>query len=148
MQEILMVLLAAAAFVIVFSLFWAAIVWLISRLSGWARLARQYPAVGPVAGDVFHWCSARFGLLSSHRSCLTVTVSPRGVHMQPVIFFQMGHNPIFIPWTAVLQFERDKIWLISCVRLRIKNTDNGRSTSIVIYGRGVVESLVQHFPGE
>jgi hypothetical protein len=145
MQETTITLIVIVGFVIVFPLFWMAIVWLISRMSGWARLARQNPARGPITGDVFRWCSARIRFLSSYQNCLTVTVSSAGIHMQPVIFFRIGHDPIFISWKAVRNIDRQNNWLFPAIRLALENSDIGAPTAIVFYGRCVVENLERHY---
>ncbi len=145
MQETTIAMFAIGAFVIVFPLFWSAIVVLISRLSGWADLARQYPADGPVAGEVFRWCSARIRFLSSYSNCLTVTVSPDGIHIQPVILFRMGHAPLLLPWDAITALDRNSSWLIASARLQITDKDARDPTTLVLYGRGLAERLEQYF---
>ncbi len=143
MQESTVVIFVFAAFFIIFPLFWSAIVWLISRVSGWASLARQYPADGLIDGDVFRWCSARIRFLSSYSNCLTVTVSPAGIHMQPMLFFRIGHKPLFLPWSAIVDLDRHNSWPISSARLRIRDRGNDSPMTMVIYGRVLIESLLQ-----
>ena len=138
-------LLFIAAFAVVFPLFWLAIVFLISRLSGWASVARQYPADGPVAGERFHWCSARFRVFSNYSNCLTVTVATTGVHVQPFVPFRIGHSPIFIPWTAVQEFRRSNYWITSAVLLKIRNRSGGWPTTVTLYGRRMAGSLEKSY---
>ena len=59
MQEALPTVVIVVGFLIGFPLFWMAIVFLISRFSGWVPLARDFPAQHPPSGETFGWTSAR-----------------------------------------------------------------------------------------
>lgn len=140
-----MVLSVIVGYVILAPLFWIAIVWLISRMSGWARLARQYPATGPVAGHVFRWCSAQLRMFSRYSFSLVVTVSESGIHLQPIVFFKFGHDPIFLPWESIDRLERQRSPLFPSVKLWVEDQEDESPVTIVLYGRRLVESLEQHF---
>ena len=127
--------------VVVFPLFWMAIVFLISRLSGWALLAGQYPADGPVSGEKFGWCSARLRFFSNYSNCLTVTVAATGMHIQPFLPFRFGHSPIFVPWTAIQELRLTNYWLTTAVLVKIRNREGGWPTTITLYGKRMAASL-------
>ena len=69
MGETLIAIVAAAAFLIVFPLFWMTVIFIISRVGGWAALARRFPAEKPSAGEPFNWRSGRFRLLTHYSHC-------------------------------------------------------------------------------
>ncbi|CTQ51514.1 hypothetical protein LP7551_00026 [Roseibium album] len=144
MSETSLVILIIPVFIVCFVLFWSLIVLLISRLAGWAELARQYPARGPATGRTFAMRSARFGLLGSYRNCLTVTLSLAGIHMQPMIVFRMGHPPLLIPWTAIVSLSRRDVMFSPAARLKVKDAETGGVKEITFYGGALVEALEAH----
>jgi len=114
-------------------------------VSGWATLARQNPADGLAAGTVFRWCRTRIRVFSRCSSCLTVFVSSAGIHLQPNPLFRFGHDPIFLPRHAVLNFSRKSGWLFHSMRVWVENKDGGSPISLVINGWGLTDSLEQQF---
>lgn len=144
MQDLSVILLAVCGFAIVFALFWTAIVHLISRLSGWSALARRFPANRPETGDAFHWASARLNWFSSYSRCLNVTLSFKGIHLQPVVFFRAGHAPLLIPWNAVKDVRFTSTWLFSSARLVIGSDRDDWTQTITLYGGALTRGLQRH----
>lgn len=145
MQDTAIVLLVIAGFAILFPLFWMAIVYLISRVGGWSELAARFGHDGPVTGDVFKWCSARLRVACNYSNCLTVTVCDEGIHIRTLVFFKVGHPPLFIPWTAVRDLKVRRYWRYSSARLILEDPTGNGSPSIVLYGWGLAERLEQKF---
>jgi hypothetical protein len=141
MSETSLVILIIPVFIVCFGMFWSLIVLLISRLAGWAKLARQYPARGPATGRTFAMRSARFGLLGSYRNCLTVTLSLAGIHMQPMIVFRIGHDPILIPWNAVVGLSRRDLMFSPGAQLKVRDAETSGVKEITFYGGALVEAL-------
>ncbi len=145
MQETLIVVLAIAGFAIVFPLFWSAIVLLISRVGGWSELAARFGHDGPAEGELFTWCSGRFRFLCNYSNCLRVTVSDAGIHIRTLIFFKMGHRPLFIPWQAVEDLRIRRYWRYTAVKLTVKDPTDGWTVSFVLYGWNLADRLMQEF---
>jgi hypothetical protein len=62
-----------------FALFRATILFVISRLSGWSRLAERYAATGSVPSTLYRFRSAKVGW-SGYNNCLTVGGDMRGLY--------------------------------------------------------------------
>ena len=133
-------------FLIGFPLFWMAIAYLISRLSGWSELARDYPAEKPASGETFSWCSARLRPLTNYSGCLNVTVSAGGIHLQTFWIYRPGHEPIFIPWDALYGFRVNTYFLSSSATLTVRGRGGGAGQTVVLYGKKLVASMEKHFP--
>jgi len=146
MSEPFLVFAIIGGFLVVFPLFWMAIVFLISRIGGWAGLAKLYAAEMPARGDAYAMCTARLNVMGNYRNSLNLTVSSSGIHMQPLYIFSAGHEPLFIPWSAVTELEKHKRMLFTTARLRVKSDDAGGLATITIYGQRVLEGLQRHCP--
>lgn len=145
MQETAITLLAIAGFAIGFPLFWMAIVSLIARVGGWSELAKRFGSDAPAEGDLFTWCSARLRMFCNYSNCLRVTVSDAGIHIRTLIFFKVGHRPLFIPWQAVQDLKIRRYWRYSSATLAIKDPSSDFSATIVLYGWGLAERLAKGF---
>ncbi|MEM8646189.1 MAG: hypothetical protein AAGF86_07575 [Pseudomonadota bacterium] len=145
MQEITIVMLAIVGFAIGFPLFWMAIIMLISRIGGWSELTKRFGSDAPAKGEVFTWCSARLRALCNYSNCLRVTVSDAGIHIRTLIFFKMGHRPLFIPWRAVQDLKVRRYWRYSSGTLAITDESPDWSATIVLYGWGLAERLKEGF---
>ncbi len=145
MQETTITLLAIAGFAIGFPLFWMAIVTLISRVGGWSELAKRFGSDAPPDGEVFKWCSARLRIFCNYSNCLRVTVSDAGIHIRTLVFFKVGHQPLFIPWRAVHDLKVRRYWRYSSAKLTLKDQTGDWSATIVLYGWGLAERLARGF---
>lgn len=94
----LMILLAVLGFLVVFPLFWSGVVFLISRLSGWATLAGRYRTDRPVGGIAGG--RIRMGVASYDR-VLRLEARPEGLAMDVFVLFRPGHVPLCVPWAEV-----------------------------------------------
>lgn len=147
MQDILFFGFITLAFAAVFAVFWIGIVYLISRLSGWKRLSREFPATGRIEGSVHRFCSARLKFATNYSNCLTVTVSPAGIHMLPMKAFQFGHSAILIPWDAVLDHQPGAFPIFRSMNLTIQRRGSGGASTIILYGRSLVDALSNELDG-
>ncbi|MEM7427713.1 MAG: hypothetical protein AAF441_16595 [Pseudomonadota bacterium] len=144
MSEPLIVVLAVAGFLIVFPLFWMAITWLVSTVGGWSVLAEQYPASEPLTGETFSWRSVRLGFFGSYSNCMRVTISGRGLYLQPLFVYRFGHRPVFIPWEAVAAMHINLFGIFSAADLSISGKDGAAPIKLKLYGRALVEAIEKH----
>ncbi len=146
MSEGLTVALIIGAFVIIFPLFWGAILQLIAYFGGWKSLAKIYAAQDPASGDRFHFVSARFGSFTSYSNCLSVTVSAAGIGLHPFILLRAGHGALFIPWGEILQLTRRQVLGFSSTQLTINRPMGQSPIRVTLYGKTLAHSLHQHAP--
>ena len=146
MSEGLIALLIIGAFVIIFPLFWIAIIQLIARFGGWKSLTKNYAAQGSASGDHFRFASARFGRFTSYSNCLNVSVSPQGIGLRPFILFRAGHSALFLPWEDVLQLTRWQTLVFSSVQLTINRPMGQGPIKVTLYGKKLAYSLHKHAP--
>lgn len=102
MERFLPILIPLAV-VVVFPIFWMAIVVPISRVLGWSALAKHFavPADKNVFGQSFGWSSVQFNNFGGYSSCIGTVVSKQGIYLRPIRLFRIGHEPLLIPWRAI-----------------------------------------------
>lgn len=89
------------AFLIGFLLIWCFVVWLISHLSGWQRLAKHYSAGDrPVTGTTYRGFRGLVGI-AHYRYVLTLHVNDDSFFMEISPLFRLGHACLCIPWSEV-----------------------------------------------
>lgn len=144
MTETLIVVASIAGFLVVFPVFWICVVWLISRLSGWSRLALKYAAVRPASGEVFGLVSARLRLFSSYGNCLTVTVSGSGIHIATWGVFAFGHRPLFLPWDAMARLIQRRGIFGRTTTIYLNSAGGG--PAITVYGSRLADAIARAAP--
>lgn len=93
-------------FLIVFPLFWCAVVFLISRFA-WAGYGEEFatdrgkPADGESASfQAIHFGAWYFG--PAYNNVVTIAASERGLFLAPSLFlFRPGHRDLLIPWSKI-----------------------------------------------
>ncbi|GJM40243.1 MAG: hypothetical protein DHS20C20_05250 [Ardenticatenaceae bacterium] len=116
-------ILAPLAFFIIFPLFWSGIVFFISRLGGWNRMAEAYTYHEPLSAKCFPMQSAILRLSSSYRSVLKICADDEGLYFSVMFLFRPGHTPFFVPW-AEISGAKKSFGLFSVVDLRFQRTPN------------------------
>ena len=98
-------MLGGLAFLAAFASMWTGIIWLISRIGGWARLAKEYRAELRREGMHFSMRSLHIAPMTGYNRCLEVTLSRDGIYLVPFALFRFGHAPLLIPWDRVGKLE-------------------------------------------
>lgn len=82
---------------ILFSLFWCFVVWMISLIGGWQRLAKRYRAQQPASGK--RWFN-QYGYVNRarYRNALNLATNDTGLFLETMPLFRIGHPRLFIPW--------------------------------------------------
>ena len=80
---------------------WRGMLWALSRLSGWHRLERAYPATAPSDGTRFGFQYVEFRWRMSYNGCATVTSGPTSLRLSLIPGFHWSHPPILIPWEEI-----------------------------------------------
>jgi hypothetical protein len=89
------------SFLVFFPLVWCGVLWLLSYLGGWHRLAQQFCAGGrPLTGECHRVGMGKVGVVR-YRGVLTLHVLDDGFFMEVMFPFKVGHPRLFIPWSAI-----------------------------------------------
>jgi hypothetical protein len=83
-----------------FPAIWWAVVSLLSQLSGWRRLGREYAAQTQPQGQAFRWQTGKVGMVP-YRNSLDVTVAPDGIFISVWLLLRFAHKTLYIPWKEI-----------------------------------------------
>ncbi|MGI9471498.1 MAG: hypothetical protein ACR2NZ_08205 [Rubripirellula sp.] len=121
-------------FLAVIPLMWCFLSWLMSSLSGWSRLAREYRDCGQrseasASGNIetARLRTGRMGVINYH-SILTFRACDDGLSIGTALPFRLGHPPLFIPWTEFHHVSEDPILYSHRVKASIGNPTIVRMT--------------------
>lgn len=101
----LVAVLAALSVVV----FYFALIWVLSRLTGWATLAREYTVDKEPEGDRRSWEGIRLRRFGYYNSCVVMVLSPGGLYLRVFRPFAFGHRPLLIPWERIHHVKDGKI---------------------------------------
>jgi hypothetical protein len=86
---------------IFFIALWSAIVFLMSVLGGWSRLARTYRTdEQPGGGKTISHVTGMVGI-ASYKKVLSITTNERGMFIEIRRVFRICHPTLFIPWSDI-----------------------------------------------
>jgi hypothetical protein len=88
-------------FFLLFLVIWIMVSILISRLSGWGRLAVHYRREGTFHGRIWRFQSISMRKGMGYNNAVNVGASPNGLYLSPVLIFKPGHMPLFVRWGEV-----------------------------------------------
>jgi hypothetical protein len=131
--------LIVLGFFVVFPLFWSMVVWLISRV-GWASFATTWATTNPPTGKLYSLVSARVGL-GNYSNSLQVFVNEKGIFLEPLWVFKVGHKRLFIPWEDISAISANTIlWkLRHGATLELHNRQR-----LILYGQVASDLLAQN----
>ena len=115
------------AFLLVFPVMWIAVIWLISRF-GWVGLASYWHTTETPTGLLYSSASGRIGG-ARYNHVLQVWLDDKGLFLEPIWLFRVGHERLLIPWEAVMGMKPTRILWQTGVRLELQNNQ-----SFVVYG--------------
>lgn len=131
------------------------IFFLISRLGGWALLARRFRTDEPFYGESWSWQSGQFRGWCNYNRCLTVGVSPEALYLSVLLPFRLFHPPLLIPWREIeVETGKAMFGLYDTARFRMGTEElvtlriYGALVERVLQGRSGVQSFkVSKFQG-
>jgi hypothetical protein len=88
---------------------WCFVVWILSVMGGWRRLAAQYRARRPPTGRRLSMQSGKIGFVN-YNGCLTIHASDDGLWLSVMALFRPGHPPLLIPWSKIHNRQTRRIW--------------------------------------
>lgn len=116
------VIVLIGGFAIVFPLFWSAVCLLLSFVSGWRRLARDFATDIAEPRRVESGLMARVGFVD-YRSVLTLGRDDDAIYLAVFTLFRPGHTPLRIPLEAV-QVTTAMSLFMKRVRIRVADRVN------------------------
>lgn len=98
---------------------WGAFVlYILSLLSGWHRLAQRYPARRETDGKTFKMQSAKIGWVN-YNNVLKFTISPNGLSVSSWGPFRFAHPPFTVPWRDIYNVTFKKILWSEIARFEV-----------------------------
>jgi hypothetical protein len=110
-------------FPLVFIVFWLVISLVISRIGGWAALAKVYRCEDSFEGERWRFRSGQMRYAMSYNNCLTIGADRRGIYLFILFLFRAGHPPLFIPWSAITVSEK-KCFFVTMTEFRFTRAPN------------------------
>jgi hypothetical protein len=89
------------SFVLLFVGFWLTVTLLLSYVSGWAFLAKNYRAAQAFGGRYECIRIGQMGPLVSMGNALYVGVDPQGLNLRMFILFRVNCRDLFFPWSEI-----------------------------------------------
>jgi len=141
-----MVSLNPLYFAIFFLVLWILMVFIISRLTGWARMAAHYHNVGGFTGKVwrFQTITTRRGM--GYKGSTTVGADSRGLYLSMFFLFRFGHPPLFVPWRDIIITEK-QIFRSKVLELRFRKTEDLPVHIFAKLGDRLAEAAGSNWPG-
>ncbi len=95
---------------------WISVSVLLSRLSGWGKLAQNFPATGQESGKTFRFQSAYVGWVR-YKGALTFLLNSDGFGLSIMFPFRIGHSPLFIPWENFHNLKETRNFMFNAVTM-------------------------------
>ena len=112
------------ALIPIFLLFWCAILFLISALSGWMDLAGNFRLTSTFTGPTWWFQSARMRWTSHYGGLLIVGADQTGLMLSVLSLFRPGHPSLLIPWSEISVASRREFLFIWRVKLLLGREDH------------------------
>jgi hypothetical protein len=78
---------------------WLGVTGVLAQLSGWRRVARQYPGTARPEGQQLGGQVVSFGGMRDNVTYLVV--ADAGLYIYPMVLFRFRRPPLLIPWHAI-----------------------------------------------
>jgi hypothetical protein len=108
---------------------WMFIMTLLASLGGWRTLARLYPAPDGAPRDAAHTfrmtsidLRGPLPLPVNYSNCVTIAITPAGLHLRVMAFFRFRHPPLLIPWTHIGRLEPGRMLFWRTLTLHPRDT--------------------------
>lgn len=131
----------------IFSLvLWLLLNFLISRLTGWGRIAAHYKSTEGIIRKVWRYqtISTRWGL--GYKRSTNVGADSRGLYIFFGALFRFGHPPIFVPWGDITITEKE-INKRNMLELRFRKTEDLPVRILSELGAHLAKAAGSNWPG-
>lgn len=80
---------------------WFVVMYAVSRLGGWSRLAEHYRETSPHEGRKIRFQSASMRWMMGYNNCLTFGPGRDGLHISVLLPMRIGHPSLMVPWEEI-----------------------------------------------
>jgi hypothetical protein len=123
MSEGMMIALVVVLFTVVFSAMWLGITGLLYVMSGWKRLATEFPDTPEPAMQTFAMRSARMRGVN-FKNTLRLGACATGLRVSTMRILMPFARPFFVPWSQITP-ERQQRLMFKYVRLHLGDREAG-----------------------
>ncbi len=111
-------------FPILFIIFWVAICMLLSIISGWSSLSKNYRANISFNGKKLRMKSATMRWGTNYGGCLTIGANSEGLFLAIFPIFRINHPPLFIPWKDISTENGKQFVFFDIVKFIFRKSSN------------------------
>jgi hypothetical protein len=123
-----------------FCLVVSVVMFVLSRASGWALLAKRFRVDGDFMGNIWNWQSGRLRSWCNYNNCLKVGADGQYLYLGVMKPFGFFHAPLLIPWSEIeVQTGKMIFGFYDTALLRLGREEQ---VSLRVYGR-LVDRLRQ-----
>ncbi len=119
------IVLIPLAFFVIFPCFWCFVIWILSDLGGWKRLAKHYSSEEKPTGKTWTGVYGEVRFVS-YKGALDCTANETGLFIQPGFLFKFSHPLLFIPWTEFHGARKTSMLWLQSVTAHIGEPAKGR----------------------
>ncbi len=98
---------------------WCLICFLLSRLGGWAGVAKEFRANHVPTGTKLFGQAAQFGGFCNYNGCLTIIIADEGLYLDIWQLFRIGHPALLIPWDELHNAKQSSFLWMKQVRFDV-----------------------------
>ena len=120
---------------------------LISRLGGWAKLARAYRFDGDFRGKIWRFESVKMRMGAGYNNCVNIGTNEQGLYLSVFFLCRPGHPSLFIRWSEITVQEK-KRWRISRFEFRFQRADSIPVSIGHRLGQQIVEEAGEQWAGK
>ncbi len=133
-------------FAIFFLVLWILINFLISRFTGWARMAGHYPDMGGFSGKKWRFQTVTTRMGMGYKGSANVGADARGLYLSIFFIFRFGHPPLFVPWRDITITEK-KLYKMKVLEFRFRKTGDLPVRITAKLGDRLAEAAGSNWPG-
>jgi len=86
------------------------VMWAMGFVTGWRKLAAQFPAREPLANAASAFGSIGFHSLGNYNNCVRFRMDEECLHVRMIPLFEKSHPPMSVPWEAVEVVDEKAGW--------------------------------------
>jgi len=101
MEQLFIIFFPITIFLTFFVVLWLFVCFILSRVGGWAKLARVYRYDETFNGERWRFRSCRMNGYTNYNNCLTFGANSAGLYMKILPPFRFHHPPLLIPWSDI-----------------------------------------------
>jgi hypothetical protein len=133
-------------YAIFFLVFWLLLNFIVSRLTGWSRIAAHYRNAGGFTGKVwrFQTITTRWGM--GYKGGTNVGADSRGLYISFGFLFRFEHPPLFVPWGDITITEK-QISRSRMLELRFRKSEDLPVRIFAELGAHLAEAAGSNWPG-